>query len=487
MADAVAGLEPRGVWKYFAEISKIPRCSKQEKAIAAYVLKTARDLGYEAVQDRVGNVVVRKPASASKGGARGIILQGHLDMVCEKNAGKQHDFSKDPIELVRKGNHLMANGTTLGADNGIAVATNLAIMEDRTLEHGPLELLFTIDEETGLTGASNLDPSLLKYDTLINLDSEEEGSVYVGCSGGKDLNGSWDLETRPLPGKMTPWTLRVDGLRGGHSGLEIDKGRGNAIKILNRLLMALSGMDVRLASFDGGNKRNAIPRECFAVVAVPDRAAKKVREAVEHFNGTVRAEFSTVDPGLNVTMEPLEGKAGKKVKVMKKSLQGKILRTIAALPHGVMKLSPDIPGLVETSTNVAVVTTSKKSVTIETSQRSSVLSEILEIQESVRSVFELGGAATEGSNGYPGWKPNLASPVLKLVKQTYSALFGKEPEIKAIHAGLECGIIGEKYPRMDMVSFGPTLEGVHSPDEKIHIDTVGKFYRLVVEILKRAA
>jgi dipeptidase D len=485
MADAIAGLEPRDVWKYFAEISKIPRGSKNEKAVAAYVVKTAREMGYDTVQDRVGNVVVRKPASASKARTRGLILQGHLDMVCEKNADKKHDFLKDPIELVRKGNFLMANGTTLGADNGIAVATNLAIMADRNLEHGPLELLFTIDEETGLTGASNLDPGLLKYTTLLNLDSEEEGSVYVGCSGGKDLNGSWAVETKPAPGQSAPWTLRVDGLRGGHSGLEIDKGRGNAIKILNRLLMALWDPGVRLVSIDGGNKRNAIPRECFALVAVPRKAEKTFRETVARFNDTVRAEFSTVEPDLKVAAEAPEGKGKRRVKVLKKSLQQKLMRTIAALPHGVTKFSADIPGLVETSTNLAVVSTSKKKITIETSQRSSVLSEILEIQESVRSVFELGGAAAEGSNGYPGWKPNLDSPVLKLVKSTYRGLYGKDPEIKAIHAGLECGIIGEKYPGMDMVSFGPTLEGVHSPDEKIHIDTVGKFYRLVLEILRR--
>jgi len=406
-------------------------------------------------------------------------------MVCEKNAGTEHDFLKDPIELVRKGNLLMANGTTLGADNGIAVATNLAIMADRSLEHGPLELLFTIDEETGLTGASNLDPGLLKYTTLLNLDSEEEGSVYVGCSGGKDLNGSWAVEADPVPGGAVPWIVRVTGLRGGHSGLEIDKGRGNAIKILNRILMELSDMDVHLSSIDGGNKRNAIPRECSALMAVPPKVEKKFRDAVSRFNDTVRAEFSTVEPDLKVMAGPPEGTGKVKVPVLKKSLQARILRTIAAMPHGVTKFSADIPGLVETSTNLAVVSTSNTSITIETSQRSSVLSEILEIQESVRSVFELGGALPEGSNGYPGWKPNLDSTVLKLVKSTYEALYGKEPEIKAIHAGLECGIIGEKYPEMDMVSFGPTLEGVHSPDEKIHIDTVEKFYRLVLEILKR--
>jgi len=485
MSEAIRGLEPAGVWKYFAEISKIPRCSKNETAIAAYVLKTARDLGYDAVQDKVGNVVVRKPASASKKDAPGIILQGHLDMVCEKNADRKHDFLKDPIELVRKGNHLMANGTTLGADNGIAVAANLAIMADRSLEHGPLEILFTIDEETGLTGASNLDPGLLKYTTLLNLDSEEEGSVYVGCSGGKDLNGSWPLATEPAPGGTERVQLRVGGLRGGHSGLEIDKGRGNAIKIMGRLLLMLSGEGARLVSIDGGNKRNAIPRECFAVVFAPQGAGKKLVDTVSRFNKTVRDEFSTVEPDLKVETAPPGEKGNVGGDVLEKSLQERVLRAISALPHGVMKFSADIPGLVETSTNLAVVSTTAKSITIETSQRSSVASEILEIGETVRSVFELAGASTESSNGYPGWKPNLDSPVLKLVKDSYRALYNKEPEIKAIHAGLECGIIGEKYPGMDMVSFGPTMEGVHSPDEKLHIDTVGRFYALVLEVLRR--
>jgi len=485
MSNAIEGLEPREVWKYFADISKIPRGSKNESSIAAYVMKTARDLGCEAGQDDVGNVVVRKPASASKKNARGIILQGHLDMVCEKNAGTKHDFLKDPIELVRKGNDLTANGTTLGADNGIAVAANLAIMADRSLEHGPLELLFTIDEETGLTGAANLDPGLLKYRTLLNLDSEEEGSVYVGCSGGKDITGSWKPDTRPAPDRSVLSVLRVRGLRGGHSGLEIDKGRGNAIKIMNRLLMALTESGVMLVSIGGGNKRNAIPRECAAEVCVPLKAVKMTGEAVARFHETVAAELSTVEPDLRVSIEPAKEKGKRRVKVLKKSLQARILRTIAALPHGVIKLSADIPGLVETSTNLAVITTTKKSIVVETSQRSSVASEILEIQQGVRSVFELGGASTEGTNGYPGWKPDLESPVLKLVKESYRTLYGKEPEIKAIHAGLECGIIGEKYPDMDMVSFGPTLEGVHSPGEKIHIDTVGRFYRLVLEVLRR--
>jgi dipeptidase D len=482
-SEAITGLEPKLVWKYFAEISRIPRGSKNETAIAKYVLETAQKLGLQAKQDKVGNVVVKKPASPGREHVQSICLQGHLDMVCEKNSDKVHDFTKDPIELVRKGNVLMANGTTLGADNGIAVATNLAIMEDRSLEHGPLELLFTVDEETGLTGASNLDPSLVESKILLNLDSEEEGALYVGCSGGRDSIGTWKVNFVNAPKNSLPVHVRVKGLRGGHSGLEIDKGRGNAIKIMARVLNTLSSLGALLSAIDGGNKRNAIPRECTAILAIPKTKFAQAKSAVEQLNAVLRAEVATVDPDLSIVLEELRGK--KKIKVMKKSQQTKLLQTMAALPHGVLKMSADIAGLVETSTNVAVISTTKKAIVLATSQRSSVASELDEAVETVSAIFTLGGASVEHSDGYPGWKPNLASPILKLAKETYQSLYGKEPEVKAIHAGLECGIIGEKYPGMDMVSFGPTLEGVHSPDEKIYIDTVEKFWKFLLAILRR--
>jgi dipeptidase D len=481
MADAIEGLTPPLVWKYFAALSRIPRCSKQEQNAAKFVLDTARKLGLSARQDKAGNVVVKKPASAGRDGVKSVCLQGHLDMVCEKNAGKVHDFNKDPIELVRKGNVLMANGTTLGADNGIAVATNLAIMEDKTLEHGPLELLFTIDEETGLTGANHLEPGFLASKTLMNLDSEEEGALYVGCSGGKDTTAAWSVQFEPPSAAMTGLELRVTGLKGGHSGLEIDKGRGNALKILNRVLIALGEQGARLAKIDGGNKRNAIPREAQAVVYVPKAKRDAAVTLVEEWNETLRAELKTVEPDLQVSASDLKGR---KVPVMKKKHQAQITSVIAALPHGVTKMSADIPGLVETSTNVAMIATNGKKVTLATSQRSSVASEIVEIAQTVRTIMEMGGAAVSQGAGYPGWKPNLESPILKLAVETYGKLYGKTPETKAVHAGLECGIIGEKYPGMDMVSFGPTLEGVHSPDEKIYIDTVPKFWNFLTAILK---
>ncbi len=481
MADAIQGLTPPLVWKYFAELSKVPRCSKHEQAAGRFVLDTAKKLGLDAKQDKAGNVVIRKPASAGRDSAPSVCLQGHLDMVCEKNNDVVHDFSKDPIELVRKGNFLMANGTTLGADNGVAVATNLAIAEDKSLEHGPLELLFTIDEETGLTGANNLQPGFLQSKILMNLDSEEEGALYVGCAGGKDTTGTWTVEFEAAPATMTGIDLKVTGLRGGHSGLEIDKGRGNALKIINRVIVALGDLGARLAKINGGNKRNAIPREAEALLFVPKSKLSDAKALVEKWNDTLRAELKTVEPDLQVTAAESKTRKGS---VLKKKYQKQITQVIGALPHGVIKMSADIPGLVETSTNVAVINTTGKKIVLATSQRSSVASEIMEIADTVRTIFELGGADVQQGDGYPGWKPDMDSRILKLAVRTYEQLYHKTPETKAVHAGLECGIIGEKYPGMDMVSFGPTLEGVHSPDEKIYIDTVPKFWTFLTTILK---
>jgi dipeptidase D len=482
MSDAIEGLKPELVWKYFAQIACIPRCSDHEAQMTQFVLSTARRLGLSARADEVGNVIVKKPASPGREAAHSIALQGHLDMVCEKNKDKVHNFAKDPIEIVRKDNVLMANGTTLGADNGIAVAAGLAIMEDKSLEHGPLEFLFTVAEETGLTGARNIKSDFVESRTLLNLDSEEEGALYVGCSGGRDTVGFWRLDLDPAPAKTVGAELKVSGLRGGHSGLEIDKGRGNAIKILNRVLLELLGLGARLSSVEGGNKRNAIPREAEARLFIPRKTWEEAAARVSQMNSIIRAELATVDPGLSICFS--ERPRVRKGKVLKKGLQKKICKTISALPHGVMKMSADISGLVETSTNVGVIKSDKKVISLATSQRSSVASEIDEVCQTVRHVFELGLAEVKQSDGYPGWKPNLESEILKLAKETYRSIWGKEPAVKAIHAGLECGIIGEKCPGMDMVSFGPTLEAVHSPDEKIYIDSVEKFWDFLMALLK---
>jgi dipeptidase D len=481
MSKAAEGLKPELVWKYFEEIARIPRCSGNEAAISKYVAATAKRLGLTAKVDEVGNVVARKPASPGREHARGVVLQGHLDMVGEKNKDKKHDFDRDPIELVRKDNLIMANGTTLGADNGIAIATCLAIMEDKSLEHGPLEFLFTIDEERGLTGAKSLAENALQGRILLNLDSEEEGELYVGCAGGRDTAGKWEATFDPSPAQALAAMLKVSGLRGGHSGLEIDKGRGNALKIINRVIIGLSGLGVRLSSLDGGNKRNAIPREAEAKLYIPKKAWVEAADLVDGLNATIRAEYATAESGLEITLAAIKG--ARKGKVLKSAIQKKLCKTLSALPHGVIRMSPDIPGLVQTSTNLAIVTTGKKSVMAATSQRSSVASEILEICQTVANIFELGGAEIEASAGYPGWKPNLDSEILKIAKETYKSLTGREPLVKAVHAGLECGIIGEKFPGMDMVSFGPSMEAVHSPEEKLYIDTVEKFWNYLLAIL----
>jgi dipeptidase D len=481
MSSAIDDLTPPLVWRYFAELSRIPRCSKNEAAASQFIVDTATRLGLAARQDRFGNVVVRKPASPGRENAASVCLQGHLDMVCEKHPATVHDFSKDPIELVRRGNAMTANGTTLGADNGIAVATNLAIMADRTLEHGPLEFLFTVDEETGLTGAHNLQPDFLESRTRLNLDSEEEGTLYVGCAGGKDTTGTWTVAYEAAPDGFAPLQVTVSGLHGGHSGLDIDKGRGNALKLLVRVLRELANAGARLSRVEGGNKRNAIPREAQALVFVPEIA--HAEQIVNQWNATLRAELTTVERGLKVDATRVSAPDGH---VFIAPHQKQITQALVALPHGVIKMSADIPDLVETSTNLAVATTDASTVTVATSQRSSVTSEIQEIVATVSTIFELAGARVEQSDGYPGWKPNLDSPILKTAIDTFKSLYGKEPAVKAVHAGLECGIIGEKYPGIDMVSFGPTLEGVHSPDEKIFLDTVPRFWEFLLAMLNAA-
>ncbi len=482
MSSAIEGLEPQLLWKHFAALSRVPRGSKNEAAAARFVLDAAQRLGLAARQDAIGNVLVEKPASAGRESTPSVCLQSHLDMVCEKNADKAHDFTKDPIELVRDGDVLRANGTTLGADNGVGVSAALAVAEDRSLQHGPLEMLFTIDEETGLTGAQHLEPGFVRSRILLNLDSEEEGEIYVGCAGGKDTLGVWTVAREPAKPNLVALQLRVTGLRGGHSGIEIDKGRGNALKIVNRVLLALAeSAGARLVELRGGNKRNAIPREAFATFCVPKPRVGRARKLVARWGAIVREELGSVEPDLRLSV--VEAAAGSHA-ILKRKPQKQILQTISALPHGVMKMSAAIPGLVETSTNVAVVTSEGDTVTLATSQRSSVASEIEEIAQTVKTIFELGGAAVSQGDGYPGWKPDMDSPTLRKAIATYASLYGKEPEVKAVHAGLECGIIGEKYPGIDMISFGPTMKGVHSPEEKIFIDTVPRFWGFLSALLQ---
>ncbi|GFO61304.1 aminoacyl-histidine dipeptidase [Geomonas silvestris] len=482
MSNAIAGLQPKLFWHYFAALSRIPRPSRHEQQAARFVLQVAEQFGLEAEMDACGNVLVRKPATPGRETVPGICLQSHLDMVCEKNQDKVHDFFQDPIELVRSGPVLMANGTTLGADNGVGVAASLAVLADRNVKHGPLEFLFTVEEEIGLTGALNLTPGMVKSRTLLNLDSEEEGAVYVGCAGGRDSIGTWRPRLEEAPAASVAAVLAVKGLKGGHSGLDIDKGLGNAIKTLNRVVLRLAELGARLSALDGGKMRNAIPRECRGLVYLPKEQVEEAQALVARLEAESRAELQPVDPELVVTMILADpSQAGS---VLSLEDQERICQSIAALPSGVIRMSGDIPGLVETSSNVSVVATGASEITLVTSQRSSVATRLDEVAQSVAAIFTLGGAQVQQSDGYPGWKPNLDSPILKTAQGCYRALFDRELKVKAVHAGLECGILGERVPGLDMISFGPTLEAVHSPDEKIYIDSVGKFWAFLVAILE---
>jgi dipeptidase D len=484
MGVILGHLKPESVFNHFEEICKYPRPSKQEEKIAEYIVSVGKRNNLETVKDAFGNIIIYKPATPGFENRKTVVLQGHIDMVCEKNRGVEHDFDNDPIHPYIDGEWIKAKGTTLGADNGIGVASALAVLEDKTLKHGPLEFLFTLDEETGLTGAANLDTTLLKADILLNMDSEEEGSLYIGCSGGKTTMANFSFFAEPVPAYSVAYEIKVLGLTGGHSGLEIQTGFGNAIKIINRLIWhSTKHHTLRIAKIDGGNKHNAIPREAFATVTVPESHEADFLAYVAAFNKIVKDENATKDPNLSVTAEKCELPA----EVMDIKTHLNLIDALYAIPHGVLKMSPDIEGLVETSTNLAIIETEGTNVKIVTSQRSSVASEIKDSVDMVSSVLYLAQAKVMHGDGYPGWKPDIHSEILILFKDSYKKLFGKEPEVKAIHAGLECGIIGEKYPDMDMISFGPTMFGVHSPDERLKIDTVEPFYKLLTEVLENVA
>ena len=481
MGKVLGHLEPKLVWNYFEEICQYPRPSKKEEKIAEYVFSVGKKLGLQTEKDKFGNILIRKPATKGKENLKTVVLQSHIDMVCEKNRGVEHDFDNDPIQPFVDGDWVKAKGTTLGADNGIGVAASLAVLEANDIEHGPIEALFTLDEETGLTGANRLKKGWLKADILINMDSEEIGILYIGCAGGKDTIAKLKAKLEKAPKNYSAFEINVMGLKGGHSGIDILLGRGNAIKILNRVIWGYSENNIlRLASINGGSKHNAIPREAFAVVAVPKKDEKKLKKFVKKFNDEVKPEYKSVEPDLNVSIQKHEMPD----KFIGEKVQRNLINALYSAPHGVIKMSNDIPGLVETSTNLAVVETVGKNINIVTSQRSSVESERVDMTNMVTSVFNLAGGSVTYNDGYPGWKPDVDSDILKVFKSTYKNIYGKEPEVAAIHAGLECGIIKEKYPDMDMISFGPTMIGVHSPDEKLQISTVPEFYKQLVNVLK---
>jgi len=479
MAASINELNPRLLWKHFAKILTIPHCSGNEKALGEYVLGVAASLGLPGKRDKVGNVVVGKPATAGRENAVGAILQGHLDMVCEKNSDKVHDFSKDPIRTEIKGDWLYAQGTTLGADNGIGLAAALAVMEDTSLVHGPLEFLFTVDEETGLTGANKIQKGFLTGKMLLNLDSEDEGTFTIGCAGGADSTLVLPLDRKKAAPKNL-YKLHIHGFRGGHSGLDINQGRGNAIKLLARMLgQALGAAKFEIISIEGGSKHNAIPREAVALLACPPVQVRTLTTVLKKAFDKIKAEYKAVEPGAAYALEPVSGKDF----ALTQDCQRTLLDFLIAVPHGVIAMHPEIAGLTETSTNLAIVKTGAKELSVLCSTRSSVASALEAARGIIKSVCALAGARADLNDGYPGWMPNLGSPLLKKLQDIYRASFGKDAEVVAVHAGLECGIIGEKFPGMDMISFGPTMKNPHSPEEHVHIGSVEKFWTFLTTAL----
>lgn len=481
MENYLTSLKPEKLWKHFSDILKIPHGSGNEAPLAEHIISLAKGWNLEWQKDKVGNVVVRKPSSPGHEQAPGVVLQAHLDMVCEKNSDVQHDFTKDPINAYFDGDWVKAKGTTLGADNGIGVAACLAVLEDRTLTHGPVECLFTVDEETGLTGAFKLKKDLLQGKLLLNLDSEDEGTFTIGCAGGADSEVLLPVERKKKKPKNVI-KIKITGLRGGHSGLDINQGRGNALKFLARILsQAQEKYIFELVSFDGGSKRNALPREAWAVVAVEPVTQKALINYLKKSFELIKFEYKVTEPEMTLDIQktaatgfPLAAKS-----------QARLLNLLLALPHGVISMHPEISGLVETSTNLAIVNSEEKAIKIICSSRSSVMSALEFVRRMIKAITQLAEARVNQPEGYPSWTPNLQSSLLQKLAGIYKNLFQQEPEIKAVHAGLECGIIGEKYPGMDMISFGPTIKNPHSPDERVQAGSVEKFWNFLVETLAR--
>ncbi|MCL4483671.1 MAG: aminoacyl-histidine dipeptidase [Bacteroidetes bacterium] len=483
MSKEIINLEPKVLWENFYALTQVPRPSKHEEKIQEFMVKFGKSLGLETEKDAVGNVVIRKPATPGMENRKGIVMQCHLDMVPQKNGDTKHDFEKDPIDAWIDGEWVKARGTTLGADNGMGVAAAMSVLASRDLIHGPVEALFTCDEETGMTGAFGLKAGWLKGDILLNMDSEDEGELYVGCAGGVNGNIEFEYDEMVVPKGYSPYKLTVKGLKGGHSGLDINLGRGNANKLLVRFLKyATREMDVRLAEINGGGMRNAIPREAYAVVVVPTEAVNEFLTAVAKYVSIYKAELSVTEPNLSFAAE----ETAKPKSLIDERVQDDLIDSVYACPNGAIRMSDSMPGLVETSTNLATVKSENGVIFVKCLLRSSVDSAKDDLCEQVESVFSLAGAMVRFDGAYPGWKPNMDSAILKQMKKIYENKFGKVPEVKAIHAGLECAILGSIYPHWDMISFGPTMRFPHSPDEKVNIRTVLKFWDFLVEILKNA-
>lgn len=481
MSAEILSIEPKILWNHFYRLTQIPRPSGREEAVRASIVDFATRLGLECFVDEAGNVIVRKAATAGMEARRGVILQAHLDMVPQKNAGTAHDFATDPIDAVIDGEWVRARGTTLGADNGIGVAAALAVLESGDLRHGPLEALFTANEEAGMTGALGLKPGVLEGDILLNLDSEDEGELFIGCAGGLDGTMRFSYDGTPTPSGYFGIEIRVSGLRGGHSGMDIDLGRGNANKIMNRLLrMGRERHGLLLAAIDGGSLRNAIPRESTALVAVPSAQKAAFLDELQALAATIGGELADADPGFRV--EALE--AALPAAVIENAVTQRLLDAVAACPNGVHRMSAQMAGLVESSNNLARVHSDGCAVRVECLLRSASGEGMRELADMIGGVAERAGTEAMFEHGYPGWKPNPESPILNCMTEVYRDRFGKTPEIRAVHAGLECGIIGAAYPQLDMISFGPTIRHPHSPDEKVEWASVQKFWEFLAATLE---
>ena len=479
----VKELQPVLVWSAFDAITKVPRPSRHEDKIRKFLLEYAKQHSIEAKTDGVGNVVMKKPATPGRENAPTVILQAHMDMVAEKNSDVEHDFLKDPIQTYIDGDWVKAKGTTLGADNGIGMAAALAALTDEEIPHGPLEALFTVNEEIGLEGAENLGENMISGKILINLDSEDDGEIFIGCAGGIDTTAIFTYKKSFAPDKFSYFKVKVSGLSGGHSGGDIHLGRANANKVIARFIWECSNKwDIEVSSFTGGNLRNAIPREAESIFGIHDKHKEEIAEFLHLYAEDIRNEYKGVEPSMKLEIEEVE----KPDFCIDSTTSLKLIRALYSSPHGVVSMSKDIEGLVETSTNLASVRMKEDcKIEVTTSQRSSLESRKNDIAGQVEAHFQLAGAEVSHSDGYPGWAPNVESEIMKISAEAYEELFGVKPQIKAIHAGLECGLFLNKYPNLDMVSFGPTMRDVHSPDEKLLIPTVDKFWKHLCLVLKK--
>lgn len=477
-------LQPKMLFEYFAQICEIPHGSKNEEKISLFLQEFGKSLGLETVADAAGNVLIKKPATPGYENRKTIILQSHMDMVCDKRADVEHDFKTDPIKTYVDGEWLKAQGTTLGADNGVGVAASMAVLADNTLKHGPINCLFTVDEETGLTGAEALDAEMLQGDILLNLDSEDEGEIFIGCAGGVCNYAEFKYFWNIISGDLFFMKAEISNLTGGHSGDDINKGRANANKLLNRFLCRVAEKyEFYLCDIAGGSLHNAIPREASAVFAVQSADKESVRVDFNVFAAEVQEEFAATDPNMRLVLQSTEPMH----RSFDKNTTDALLKSLRAVFNGVFAMSQDVPGLVETSSNLASVRNNgENTITITTSQRSSIVSARDNVSDCVRAAFELGGANVITKGHYPGWKPNVNSEILKVACDEYKKMSGEEAKIKAIHAGLECGLFLEKAPHLDMISFGPTMRGVHSPDEKLSIPSTERFWKHLSAILENA-